>query len=167
MSVIGVREERLQEVRERKEKAERKEKRMTIEEKREYIKRAFRDYVNNKRRLEMLNIPGLGGVDYSRPSVVSDHSNGTEKTVLRYIDKKDILEKQVEIVKRTIEHYKIEDKKHGGEGKASYIYNRWLRRLSYRRSALETNLSERAAMYWEEEIYFTAEIIAEEYGLFD
>lgn len=115
----------------------------------------------------MLNIPGLGGVDYSRPSVVSDHSNGTEKTVLRYIDKKDILEKQVEIVKRTIEHYKIEDKKHGGEGKASYIYNRWLRRLSYRRSALETNLSERAAMYWEEEIYFTAEIIAEEYGLFD
>ena len=71
---------------------------MTIKEKREYIKRAFRDYVNNKRRLEMLNIPGLGGVDYSRPSVVSDHSNGTEKTVLRYIDKKDILEKQVEIV---------------------------------------------------------------------
>ena len=140
---------------------------MTIKEKREYIKRAFRDYVNNKRRLVLLNIPGLGGVDYSRHSVVSDHSNGTEKTVLRYIDKKDILEKQVEIVKRTIEHYKIEDKKHGAGGKASYIYNRWLRRLSYRRSALETNLTERAAMYWEEEIYFTAEIIAEEYGLFD
>ena len=166
MSVIGVREERLQEVRERKEEAERKEKGMTIEEKREYIKRAFRDYVNNKRRLEMLNIPGLGGVDYSRPSVVSDHSNGTEKTVLRYIDKNDILEKQVEIVKRTIEHYKIEDKKHGGEGKASYIYNRWLRRLSFRKAAIQSHIAESTSAYWTEEIFFTAEIIAEEYQLF-
>lgn len=166
MSVIGVREERLQEVRERKEEAERKEKGMTIEEKREYIKRAFRDYVNNKRRLEMLNIPGLGGVDYSRPSVVSDHSNGTEKTVLRYIDKKDILEKQVEIVKRTIEHYKIEDKKHGGDGKARYIYNRWLRRLSFRKAAIQSHIAESTSAYWTEEIFFTAEIIAEEYQLF-
>lgn len=156
----------MQEVRERKEEAERKEKGMTIEEKREYIKRAFRDYVNNKRRLEMLNIPGLGGVDYSRPSVVSDHSNGTEKTVLRYIDKKDILEKQVEIVKRTIEHYKIEDKKHGGEGKASYIYNRWLRRLSFRKAAIQSHIAESTSAYWTEEIFFTAEIIAEEYQLF-
>ncbi len=166
MSVIGVREERLQKVRDRKEETERKEKRMTIEEKREYIKRAFRDYVNNKRRLEMLNIPGLGGVDYSRPSVVSDHSNGTEKTVLRYIDKKDTLEKQVEIVKRTIEHYKIEDKKHGGEGKASYIYNRWLRRLSFRKAAIQSHIAESTSAYWTEEIFFTAEIIAEEYQLF-
>ncbi len=166
MSVIGVWEERLQEVRDRKEEAERKEKGMTIEEKREYIKRAFRDYVNNKRRLEMLNIPGLGGVDYSRPSVVSDHSNGTEKTVLRYIDKKDTLEKQVEIVKRTIEHYKIEDKKHGGEGKASYIYNRWLRRLSFRKAAIQSHIAESTSAYWTEEIFFTAEIIAEEYQLF-
>lgn len=139
---------------------------MTIEEKREYIKRAFRDYVNNKRTLENMNFPGLGGVDYSRPSVVSDHSNGTEKTVLRYIDRKQVIEKQVEIVKRTIEHYKIEDKKHGGDGKAKYIYNRWLRRFSYRKAAGEANVSERAAMYWEEEIFFTAEIIAEEYRLF-
>lgn len=156
----------MQEVRDRKEEAERKEKGMTIEEKREYIKRAFRDYVNNKRRLEMLNIPGLGGVDYSRPSVVSDHSNGTEKTVLRYIDKKDTLEKQVEIVKRTIEHYKIEDKKHGGEGKASYIYNRWLRRLSFRKAAIQSHIAESTSAYWTEEIFFTAEIIAEEYQLF-
>lgn len=166
MSIIGVWEERLQEVRDRKEEAERKEKGMTIEEKREYIKRAFRDYVNNKRRLEMLNIPGLGGVDYSRPSVVSDHSNGTEKMVLRYIDKKDILEKQVEIVKRTIEHYKIEDKKHGGEGKASYIYNRWLRRLNFRKAAIQSHIAESTSAYWTEEIFFTAEIIAEEYQLF-
>ena len=156
----------MQKVRDRKEETERKEKRMTIEEKREYIKRAFRDYVNNKRRLEMLNIPGLGGVDYSRPSVVSDHSNGTEKTVLRYIDKKDTLEKQVEIVKRTIEHYKIEDKKHGGEGKASYIYNRWLRRLSFRKAAIQSHIAESTSAYWTEEIFFTAEIIAEEYQLF-
>lgn len=140
---------------------------MTIEEKREYIKRAFRDYVNNKRTLENMNFPGFGGVDYSRPSVVSDKfQNGSENSCLRYIDRKQVIEKQVEIVKRTIEHYKIEDKKHGGDGKAKYIYNRWLRRFSYRKAAGEANVSERAAMYWEEEIFFTAEIIAEVYSLF-
>lgn len=140
---------------------------MTIEEKREYIKRAFRDYVNNKRTLENMNFPGLGGVDYSRPSVVSDKfQNGSENSCLRYIDRKQVIEKQVEIVKRTIEHYKIEDKKHGGDGKAKYIYNRWLRRLSYRKSAKLLNISERTSDYWIEEIFFTAEIIAEEYSLF-
>ena len=86
--------------------------------------------------------------------------------MLRYIDKKDILEKQVEIVKRTIEHYKIEDKKHGGEGKASYIYNRWLRRLSFRKAAIQSHIAESTSAYWTEEIFFTAEIIAEEYQLF-
>ena len=53
---------------------------MTIKDKREYIKTAFRDYMNNKRRLEQLVIPGLGGVDYARPSVVSDkYSQGCER----------------------------------------------------------------------------------------
>lgn len=140
---------------------------MTIEEKREYIKRAFRDYVNNKRTLEDMNFPGLGGVDYSRPSVVSDKfQNNSENSCLRYIGRKQVIEKQVEIVKRTIEHYKIEDKKHGGDGKAKYIYNRWLRRFSYRKSAKLLNISERTSDYWIEEIFFTAEIIAEEYSLF-
>ena len=84
---------------------------MTSKEKREYIKLAFRDYITNKRRIEQMTIPGLGGVDYSRPSVVSDNfANGTENSTLKYVDKKRELEKKVEIVRRTIEHYKIEDK---------------------------------------------------------
>lgn len=166
MSVIGVREERLQEVRERKEEAERKEKGMTIEEKREYIKRAFRDYVNNKRRLEMLNIPGLGGVDYSRPSVVSGGGNGTESAVVRYIDDKGDLDRKCEIVRRTMEYYAIEDKRHGGKGKREYIYQRWIRKRSCYVAAMKCNVTDRAARFWREEIYMTAEIIAEQYGLF-
>jgi transcription termination factor NusB len=44
--------------------------------------------------------------------------------------------------------------------------DRFLRRFTYRRAAFECNISERTAMYWEEDIYFTAECIAEEYQLF-
>ncbi len=139
---------------------------MKAEERKDYVKKAFRDYVNNKRCLEKLNIPGLYGMDYSRSCVVSDHMNGTENSVLNYIDRKETLEKQIEIVKRTIEYYKIEDKKRGGDGKANYIYNRWLRRLSFRGAAIQSHIAESTSAYWTEEIFFTAEIIAEEYQLF-
>lgn len=140
---------------------------MTSKEKREYIKLAFRNYITNKRRIEQMTIPGLGGVDYSRPSVVSDNfANGTENACIRYIDRREANEKKIEIVRRTLEYYKIEDKKYGSKGKYQYIINRWFRRFSYRKTALRSSISERTAMYWEEEIYFTAEMIAEEYKLF-
>lgn len=140
---------------------------MTSKEKREYIKLAFRNYITNKRRIEQMTIPGLGGVDYSRLSVVSDNfANGTENSTLKYVDKKRELEKKVEIVRRTLEHYKIEDKKHSGERKVEYIINRWLRLSGYRYSAYKSHISDRTALYWTNEIFFTAEIIAEEYDLF-
>lgn len=140
---------------------------MTIKDKREYIKTALRDYMNNKRQLEQLVIPGLGGVDYARPSVVSDkYSNSAENSYIQYIDRKVVNEKKIEIVRRTLEHYKIEDKKYDAKGKYQYIINRWVRRFPYRKAAWSVNISERTAMYWAEEIYYIAEIIAEEYKLF-
>jgi hypothetical protein len=140
---------------------------MIKNEQRAYIRSCFRNYLNNKKQLECLLIPGLGGVDYTRPNChSSDPSSGVENGVIKYIDKKCELEKRIEIVKRTIEHYKIEDKRSGVSGKQKYIFDRFLRRFTYRRAAFECNISERTAMYWEEDIYFTAECIAEEYQLF-
>lgn len=139
---------------------------MTDEEKRRYIRRAFEDYTKNRARLRSLNMPNAGGVDYTRPSVVSGGGNGTESAVLKYIDDKGDLDRKCEIVRRTMEYYAIEDKRHGGKGKREYIYQRWIRKRSCYVAAIRCNIAERTARYWREEIYLTAEIIAEEHGLF-
>lgn len=139
---------------------------MTDEEKRRYIRRAFEDYTKNKARLRSLNMPSTGGVDYTRPSVVSGGGNGTESAVVRYIADKEDLDRKCEIVRRTMEYYAIEDKRHGGKGKREYIYQRWIRKRSCYVAALRCNIAERTAKYWTAEIYLTAEIIADENGLF-
>lgn len=139
---------------------------MTEAEKRSYIRSAFKDYAVNKRRLNQVAMPGTGGVDYTRPSVVSGGGNGTESAVVRYIDDKGDLDRKCEIVRRTMEYYAIEDKRHGGKGKREYIYQRWIRKRSCYVAAMKCNVTDRAARFWREEIYMTAEIIAEQYGLF-
>lgn len=139
-----------------------------IQNKKKYIRDCFRNYLNNKKQLESLLMPGTGGVDYSRPSCVVGglSENGVENGVLKYIDKKSELSKKVEIVKKTIGHFKIEDKRSGSQSKLKYIYARFLQKMTYRRASIECYISERTAMYWEEDIYYTAECIAEEYDLF-
>ena len=139
---------------------------MTEEEKRSYIRSAFQDYAKNKWKLGHVVLPGAGGVDYTRPSVVSGGGNGTESAVLKYIDDKGDLDRKCEIVRRTMEYYAIEDKRHGGKGKREYIYQRWIRKRSCYVAAMKCNVTDRAARFWREEIYMTAEIIAEQYGLF-
>lgn len=140
---------------------------MTEKEKRAYIKSAFQNYVRNKKKLEIINCPVLGGACSLRPSVVSDKSQNTvENTLIRYIDEKEEIERKIEIVKRTIEHYRIEDKKHGGEGKEKYIINRWINLHGYRSAAYRSHIAESTANYWIQEIFYTAQIIAEEYKLF-
>ena len=103
-------------------------------------------------------------VEISAPVSYSEDTLKNELVRILPIEKSEIL--NIEIVKRTIEHYKIEDKRSGVSGKQKYIFDRFLRRFTYRRAAFECNISERTAMYWEEDIYFTAECIAEEYQLF-
>lgn len=149
-----------------KEDTEKEETEMTDEEKRRYIRRAFEEYTKNRARLRSLNMPNAGGVDYTRPSVVSGGGNGTESAVVRYIDDKGDLDRKCEIVRRTMEYYAIEDKRHGGKGKREYIYQRWIRKRSSYVAALRCNIAERTAKYWTAEIYLTAEIIADENGLF-
>lgn len=139
---------------------------MTEAEKRSYIRSAFKDYAVNKRRLNQVAMPGTGGVDYTRPSVVSGGGNGVETAMIRYIDSVREISNKCEIVRRTMEYYLIEDKRHGGKGKREYIYQHFVRKRSTYVSALRCNIAERTAKYWVAEIYLTAEIIAETNSLF-
>lgn len=151
-----------------------------MDERRVYIKEAFRLYQLNKKQLKRLEeeikniaIPGASGVDYSRPVVAQgSYENFTEKQVVQFIDKHSELveqakaiKKKVELVRLTIAHFEIE--KHAkGKKHYKYICERWLRGLSYRRAAIECEVSERTADYWIEEIYTIAEAIGEKNELF-
>lgn len=135
-------------------------------EKRKYIKRAFKDYVQNKKELSTIPIPGQSGLDYSKPAISSDgNENCVEKQIISYVDKKRRLEKQVEIVKRTLEHFRMEFL---AKGKRHYLYicARWIKQMSYRRAAIECEISESTAGFWIEEIYTVAQTYAETYELF-
>lgn len=148
-------------------------------ERRSYIRKALQMYVTHKnqlsvweRELRELPIPGESGVDYSHESILSGNENGVERQFAKYVDQAAELKekiagvkKKVELVRRTIEYFKVESR---AKGKLHYKYIcvRWLERRSYRRAAIECGVPERTASFWIEEIYTVAEAIAETYELF-
>ena len=150
-----------------------------MEDRRAYIKKAFQMYINNKNclfwaqeELKNLPIPGQSGLDYSKESVAGGGGNGVEAQFAQYVEKRQSLiykitvaQHQVEIVRRTIEHFKVESKAKG-KNHYKYICERWLTRRSFRRAAIECGIPESTAIFWIEEIYTVAEAIAEEYELF-
>jgi hypothetical protein len=149
-----------------------------MNEKRAYIKKAFQMYVTHKQQifaweqeLKQLPIPGESGVDYSHESVASSNANGVEAQFANYAErvaeltkKIDTVKKQVELVRRTIEHFKVESRAKG-KNHYKYICERWLQRQSFRRAAIECGIAESTAIFWIEEIYTIAEAIAETYEL--
>ena len=149
-----------------------------MEDRRAYIKKAFQMYVTHKQQLfaweeelKNLPIPGQSGVDYSKESVAGG-GNGVEAQFAQYVEKRQSLiykitvaQHQVEIVRRTIEHFKVESIAEGNRY-YEYICARWLRRMSYRRAAIECGVPERTSDFWIEKIFTVAEAIAEEYELF-
>ena len=149
-----------------------------MEDRRAYIRKAFQMYVTHKqqlavweRELKELPIPGQSGVDYSKESVSSGGCNSVEAQFASYADKAEELtrkirntKKQVELVRLTIEHFKVESRAEGNKH-YEYICARWLRRMSYQRAAIECGVPERTADFWIEKIFNRAEAIAEEYSL--
>lgn len=150
-----------------------------VNDRRAYIRKAFQMYVAHKQQLfaweqelKEIPIPGQSGLDYSHESVSSGGNNGVEAQFVNYTQqvenlRKKICEvkKQVEIVRMTIEHYKVESRAKG-KNHYKYICARWLRGMSFCRAAIECDIPERTASFWVEEIYTVAEAIAEEYDLF-
>lgn len=150
-----------------------------VNDRRAYIRKAFQMYVTHKNQLcvweqelKELPIPGQSGLDYSHEKVSNCGNNGVEAQFVNYAERVDELikkinavKKQVELVHRTIEHFKVEyDAK--GRMHYKYICARWLRGMSFYRAAIECDIAESTASFWVEEIYTIAEAIAEEYSLF-
>ena len=148
-------------------------------EKRVYVRKAFQMYQTNKntlfwkeQELKEMPAPGEGGVDYSKISVQGGAGNGTEEQFIRYVDKRTglleeitQLKKKIELVKRTIEHFAVENRARGRRH-YEYIQQRWLMRRSYRRAAIECGISEQTSDYWIMEIFNVAEAIGENHELF-
>lgn len=147
-------------------------------DRRSYIKKAFQRYIENKSALERMKdelnslpIPGQSGLDYSKESVAGGGGNGVEGQFAKYVDKRQALiykitctEHDIEIVWRTIEHFKVE-KKAKGKRHFDYICARWLRQQSFHKAAIELEIPESTAIFWIEEIYTVAEAIADSYDL--
>lgn len=150
-----------------------------MEDRRAYIKKAFQSYINNKNclfwaqeELKNLPIPGQSGLDYSKESVAGGGGNGVETQFAQYVEKRQsliykitMLEHQIEIVTRTLEHFKVENRAEGNRY-YEYICARWLKRMSYCHAAIECGVPERTTSFWIEKIFTVAEAIAEEYELF-
>lgn len=136
-----------------------------MNEKRKYIKQAFKNYVENKKAISLLPVPGQSGVDYSKPLIHNgSNENGVEKNVVSYIDKKHVMDKQVQLVKKTLEHFRME---YLAKGKKHYLYicNRFIKGMGYYRSADECDIPPSTAGFWLEEIYTVAESYADAYDL--
>ena len=139
---------------------------------RSWVRRAFFNYKNNKVRLVKLKrdydsceIPSVGGGNGCGTS--GSHENGAEKSVIHYLAERERLERavkscewQIALVDKTLEHFAVEELLKGMPHKR-YIECRFLRGMSYRRAAVEFEVAESTAGYWMEEIYNTAEMIAE------
>lgn len=152
---------------------------MRVSNRRDYVRKAFQMYVTHKQQLfsweeelKTLPIPGQSGLDYSHETVASGNGNSVEAQFAKYVDQATELtakisdvKKKVELVRRTIEHFRVESR---AKGKLHYKYicERWLQRRSYHRAAIECGIPERTASFWIEEIYTVAEAIGEEYELF-
>ena len=149
-----------------------------MEERRAYIKKAFQMYLTHKQQLfaweeelKNLPIPGQSGLDYSKESVAGGGGNGVEAQFAQYADKCAELkekiakaQKKVDVVRRTIEHFKVESRAEGNRY-YEYICARWLRRMSSYHAAAECGIAERTADFWIEKIFNRAEAIADEYEL--
>ena len=133
-------------------------------DKEKYLKRVFKSYKDNKRRLRELSFDEVRAVDYSKTRSTSGAPKGTEEALVSYIDEKRKLEKQVDIVERTLEYYRIEEKSKG-LGKANFIHWRYVKGVKFCRAFMECNVSESTGFYWVRDIMQTAQAIADIYSL--
>lgn len=132
--------------------------------KEQYIKRAFKNYHKNKQRLRELSFNTVRGVDYGKATNKNGTPKGHEQALVNYLDEKRELEKQVEIVERTLAWYRVQERAKGC-GKAEYIRHRFIKNMSFERAGIECSVGSTTASYWLNEIRETAAAIADIYTL--
>lgn len=126
------------------------------------IEKAFKGYLKNLSALKNYPYPYASGIDYSKPKTKGDgYTNTAEQLMMSIIEKKETLEKQVQLVKEVLRYLEIE-----GFGRERYIKQRYFRGLGHLRACEEVGISERTGHYWKRDIFNKAEMIAENIGIF-
>lgn len=126
------------------------------------IEKAFKGYKRNLAALRSYPYPYVSGVDYSKPRVTGDgYKNGQEQMIWSCIDKKDDLEKQVRLVEEVVRWFEIE-----GYGRERYIKYRYFKGATNLNACYEIGISEKTGKNWKRDIFYKAEAIAENIGIF-
>ena len=133
-------------------------------EKEKYLKRVFKAYKDNKRRLRELSFDGARGIDYTKTRSAKGAPKGNEQALVSYIDEKRKLEKQVDIVERTYSHYHIKEMA-VCDGRAKYIHCRYIKGNKTIKTIMECCISESTSTNWVKDIMETAAAIADIYSL--
>ncbi|MBQ8885342.1 MAG: hypothetical protein IJY62_03115 [Clostridia bacterium] len=129
-------------------------------EKERYIKEAFENYRENKKKYPEMSFVGVRGVDYSRLRVSGLTPQGSENAIVGYLDEKETIRKQIELVDQTIWWYEADK-----SGKIAYLTARWVKGYTIVRAAVECYVSERTARTWGKEILKRAARVADVFGL--
>ena len=129
-------------------------------EKEKYIKAAFKNYNDNKKRLQSISYESLHAIDYTKQRTKTSRATTGNKRLLNYIDLKQKLEKQIELVERVLWFYQLENL-----GKDEYIIQRYFKGKLLYRVAMDINLSESTLHNWERDIRETAARCADCFGL--
>lgn len=134
-------------------------------DKERYIKRAFKCYKENKKKLREASFESVRAVDYSKAVGGGNRRrDGLESALVQYIDDKMELAKQVEIVERTMWWYKIDGMKKG-HAKYDYIQFRWVKGYPIYRVAMECYIGVNTANRWAKEIWKLAAAVADMFDL--
>lgn len=131
---------------------------MTDKEK--YIKSVFVCYRENKRRLKEISFNELKGVDYSKQKGGGYCKDGNESAIVKYLDEKRDIEKQIELVERVIWYYKLD-----GKGKDEYIKQRYEKRKTFVSLSLDLYVSESTLYGWDKDIKALAVRVADMFNL--
>ena len=131
-------------------------------EKEKYLKKVFRAYNNNKKRLKEISFNAVSGVDFSKQRTSTGIPKGNEHALVSYLDEKTAIEKQIELVERVLWFYRIE-----GKGRDEYIKLRYMKNMKCYRVEMELFVSHSTIMAWEKEIIKKAELCADMLGLWN
>lgn len=129
-------------------------------DKKQYISNALKNYKSNKQRLRELSFETVRGVDYSKEKNKKATPQGNETALVRYLDEKRTIEKQVEIVDRLLWFYRLD-----GKGKDEYIIQRYLKGRFVVQISMDLYVSRETLFRWDKEIKTTAAHCADVFNL--